>query len=80
MGFVIQPQMAGLRFFSQLGHWSLIAALLAACELFLNKTELEAPCFTAVSLLKDISPYMCKREPKIDGVLEQVITNPAAPR
>lgn len=80
MGFVIQPHMAGLHFFSWLGHWSLITALLGACELFPNKAVLQAPCFTAVSLQKDISSYMCKREPKIDGVLEWVITNPAAPR
>lgn len=33
MGFVTQPHMAGLHFFSQLGCWSLTIALLAACEL-----------------------------------------------
>lgn len=80
MGFVIQPHMAGFSFFSRLGHWSLIKALRAACELFPNKFLLQALCFTAVLLQKDISSYTSNREPKIDGVLKWVITNPVAPR
>jgi len=72
--------MAALHFFSRLGHRSLFTALLAASELFPNTAALQAPCFTAVSLRKDISSYTCKREPEINGVLEWVITNPAAPR
>lgn len=31
-------------------------------------------------LQKDISSYTSNREPKIDGVLKWVITNPVAPR
>lgn len=80
LGFVTRPHMAGSHFFFQLGHRSLTTALLAARELFLNEAVVQAPCFTAVLLQKDISSITCKREPKIDGVLERVITNSAALR